>query len=85
MAVAIAVRQLHVPYTVAPVLTGLALGIMNLSPAPHLTKELLFTVFLPGLLFEAAFHVVFRQFRATAGKHRCDNRARSNRDNEVED
>ena len=60
--VAIAVRQLHVPYTVALVLTGLALGIMNLFPAPHLTKELLFTVFLPGLLFEAAFHIEFRAF-----------------------
>jgi CPA1 family monovalent cation:H+ antiporter len=61
-AVAIAVRQLHVPYTVALVLTGLALGILNLFTPPHLTKELLFTVFLPGLLFEAAFHIEFREF-----------------------
>ena len=62
VAVAIAVRQLHVPYTVALVLTGLALGILNLFTAPHLTKELLFSVFLPGLLFEAAFHIEFREF-----------------------
>lgn len=61
-AVAIAVRQLHVPYTVALVITGLALGLLNLFPAPHLTKELLFTAFLPGLLFEAAFHIEFRSF-----------------------
>jgi monovalent cation:H+ antiporter, CPA1 family len=61
-AVAIAVRQLHVPYTVALVLTGLALGILNLFTPPHLTKELLFSVFLPGLLFEAAFHIEFREF-----------------------
>jgi CPA1 family monovalent cation:H+ antiporter len=27
-----------------------------------LTKELLFSVFLPGLLFEAAFHIEFREF-----------------------
>ena len=60
--VAIAVRQLHVPYTVALVLTGLALGIFNLFTPPHLTKELLFSVFLPGLLFEAAFHIEFREF-----------------------
>jgi CPA1 family monovalent cation:H+ antiporter len=60
--VAIAVRQLHVPYTVALVLTGLALGILNLFTPPHLTKELLFSVFLPGLLFEAAFHIEFREF-----------------------
>ena len=61
-AVAIAVRQLHMPYTVALVLTGLALGILNLFTPPHLTKELLFSVFLPGLLFEAAFHIEFREF-----------------------
>lgn len=59
-AVAIAVRQLNVPYTVALVLTGLGLGVANLFTPPHLTKELLFSVFLPGLLFEAAFHVEFR-------------------------
>ena len=61
-AVAIATRQLHVPYTVALVLTGLALGILNLFTPPHLTKELLFSVFLPGLLFDAAFHIEFREF-----------------------
>jgi CPA1 family monovalent cation:H+ antiporter len=49
--VAIAVRQLHVPYTVALVLSGLALGILNLFTAPHLTKELLFSVFLIGIFW----------------------------------
>ena len=39
--VAIAVRLLHVPYTVALVLSGLALGIQNLFTPPHLTKGLL--------------------------------------------
>lgn len=61
-AVAIAARQFRVPYTVALVLTGLVLGILNLFTPPHLTKELLFSIFLPGLLFEAAFHIEFREF-----------------------
>ena len=60
--VAIAVRQLHVPYTVALVVTGLGLGVLNLFTPPHLTKSLLFSVFLPGLLFEAAFHIEFQEF-----------------------
>ncbi|MCB2226030.1 MAG: Na+/H+ antiporter [Desulfarculaceae bacterium] len=60
--VAVAVRQLHLPYTVALVLGGLLLGIFNFFTPPHLTKELLFSVFLPGLLFEAAFHIEFREF-----------------------
>jgi CPA1 family monovalent cation:H+ antiporter len=61
-AVAIGVRWLRVPYTVALVFAGLLLGTLHLFEPPHLTKELLFTVFLPGLLFEAAFHIEFREF-----------------------
>ena len=61
-AVAIAVQRLAVPYTVALVFTGLVLGLLQAFEAPHLTKALLFNVFLPGLLFEAAFHLEFKQF-----------------------
>ena len=32
------------------------------SPAPHLTKELLFAVILPGLLFEASFNIDVKEF-----------------------
>lgn len=60
--VAIAVQWLAIPYTVALVFTGLGLGLLNAFEAPHLTKALLFNVFLPGLLFEAAFHIDFNQF-----------------------
>jgi CPA1 family monovalent cation:H+ antiporter len=61
-AVAIAARRLRIPYTVALVLAGLLLGALHAFEVPHLTKELLFTVFLPGLLFEAAFHMQFAEF-----------------------
>ncbi len=61
-AVAIAVQRLAVPYTVALVFTGLVLGLLHIFEAPHLTKALLFGVFLPGLLFEAAFHIEIKQF-----------------------
>lgn len=61
-AVAIAVQRLAVPFTVALVFTGLALGLLDAFEAPQLTKALLFSVFLPGLLFEAAFHIEFKQF-----------------------
>ncbi len=61
-AVAIAARRFRLPYTVALVLAGLTLGIVHLFEPPHLTKELLYAVFLPGLLFEAAFHLEFRDF-----------------------
>lgn len=61
-AVAILARWLKLPYTVALVIAGLALGQTHWIAAPHLTRELLFAVFLPGLLFEAAFNVEFREF-----------------------
>lgn len=61
-AVAIAVQRLAIPYTVALVFTGLGLGLLHAFAAPHLTKALLFNIFLPGLLFEAAFYIEFKQF-----------------------
>jgi CPA1 family monovalent cation:H+ antiporter len=61
-AVAIGVRRFHIPYTVALVLAGLLLGFIHFLQPPHLTKSLLFSVFLPGLLFEGSLHLDFQQF-----------------------
>ncbi|WP_044890638.1 Na+/H+ antiporter [Myxococcus hansupus] len=61
-AVAIAARYFKIPYTVALVVAGVLLGAFKAFEPPHLTKELLFAIILPGLLFEAAFHVEFRKF-----------------------
>jgi CPA1 family monovalent cation:H+ antiporter len=60
--VALAARRVRVPYTVALVVAGLVLGATGALDAPPLTQELLFTLFLPGLLFEAAFHLEVRDF-----------------------
>lgn len=62
--VAIVARRFKVPYTVALVVAGLALGSAHAFEAPHLTKDLLYAVFLPGLLFEAAFALEFKKFVA---------------------
>ncbi len=61
-AVAIAARRFRLPYTVALVFAGLVLGVVHLFEPPELTKELLYALFLPGLLFEAAFHLEFQDF-----------------------
>jgi CPA1 family monovalent cation:H+ antiporter len=62
-AVALLTRRLQIPYTVALVLTGLLLGGLADFPASTLTKGLLFGVFLPGLIFEAALHLEFEELR----------------------
>ena len=61
-AVALTARWLKVPYTVALVVAGLVLGSVRVLDPPHLTKDLLYAIFLPGLVFEAAFHLDFQKF-----------------------
>lgn len=61
-AVAIGAKVLRIPYTVALVVVGVLLSGVHLFEPPHLTQELLYTIFLPGLLFEAAFHLDARLF-----------------------
>lgn len=61
--VAIVANRLRVPYTVALVVAGVVMGALNLFQAPHLTKQLLFAVFLPGLVFEAAYHLQLSTLR----------------------
>ena len=65
-AVAIVSRLIKAPYTVALVLAGLAIGSLGSLSVPHLTKELLYGLFLPGLLFEAALHIALDEQKQNA-------------------
>lgn len=62
--VALIAKRFRLPYTVALVVAGLTLGSIDVVDPPHLTKDLLYAVFLPGLLFEASFHLEFKKFWA---------------------
>ena len=60
--VAIVVRRLQVPYTVALVVVGLLLT--SQSPLQvELTPELILALFVPPLVFEAAFHLNLQELR----------------------
>ncbi len=69
-AVAMFARRWELPYTTALVVTGLLISILReqfypgLDVGLHLTPELLFIVFLPILIYEAAFHFNLRDFFA---------------------
>src|SRR5512136_385164 len=54
--VAIAVRRLRIPYTVALVLVGLVITFQSAIQFT-LTPELILALFVPPLIFEAAFHL----------------------------
>jgi len=60
--VAIAVRRLRVPYTVALVLVGLLITFQQPLEI-DLTPELILALFVPPLVFEAAFHIQFNRLR----------------------
>jgi CPA1 family monovalent cation:H+ antiporter len=64
--VAIGTRRLRVPYTVALVLVGpiaaLVLGLQGIGVI-DLTPELILALFVPPLVFEAAFHIDFDKLR----------------------
>jgi CPA1 family monovalent cation:H+ antiporter len=62
--VAITVRRLKIPYTIGLVLTGIVLAV---SPFPSddisITKDLIFTIFLPPLIYEAAIYIKWQELR----------------------
>jgi CPA1 family monovalent cation:H+ antiporter len=60
--VAIAVRRMHIPYTVALVVVGLLLTAQS-SLSFELTPELILGLFVPPLVFEAAFQLKFSELR----------------------
>ena len=60
--VAVLANRARLPYAVGLVLAGLVLGNLVHYSGPHLSKELLFAVVLPGLLFEAAYQMHFAEF-----------------------
>jgi CPA1 family monovalent cation:H+ antiporter len=60
--VAIVVQRLRIPYTVALVVVGLLITFQNKIEF-ELTPELILALFVPPLLFEAAFHIEFRWLR----------------------
>jgi len=62
--VAVATRYVHVPYTVALVVAGLALGLVGGAFAVPLTEDLILVVFLPALLFEAGYNLPWARLRA---------------------
>ena len=60
--VAMAVRRLNIPYTLGLMLTGIVLAV-SLFPSDdiEITKELIFHIFLPPLIYEAAIQIKWRE------------------------
>ena len=64
--VAIVTRRIGLPYTIGLVAAGIVLSAVGYRSGIVLTPELIFTFLLPPLIFEAALHLKWRQFREEA-------------------
>ncbi|MEJ7862088.1 MAG: Na+/H+ antiporter [Pyrinomonadaceae bacterium] len=60
--VALVVRRFKIPYTVALVVVGLLISVQHPLEI-ELTPELILSLFIPPLVFEAAFHLEFKSLR----------------------
>ncbi len=63
-AVAIAVKWVRVPYSIALVVVGLAIGVCQVLPPIEMTPDLILLVFLPALLFEASWNLNLDELKA---------------------
>lgn len=61
--VGLAARYIRLPYTTSLVVVGLVLGFLRFLPKIELTPDLVLLLFLPPLVFEAAFHLDFDKLR----------------------
>jgi CPA1 family monovalent cation:H+ antiporter len=61
--VAMVTRRLRLPYSVGLVAAGVALSLLPVAPRINFTKDLVFDLLLPPLLFEAAFYLRWNHLR----------------------
>ena len=59
--VAMVAKRVHIPYTVGLVIAGIAVSFFSFTPQIELSKELIFTVLLPPLIFEATLFIRWRE------------------------
>jgi CPA1 family monovalent cation:H+ antiporter len=61
--VAMATKWVRVPYTLMLVIVGLIISPMHFLPVVHISPELILLIFLPALLFEAAWNLKLDRLR----------------------
>jgi CPA1 family monovalent cation:H+ antiporter len=62
--IAMLTRRLGLPYIVGLVVAGFLISLLPNSPVLPLSRELIFNILLPPLVFEAALQLDWRRFRA---------------------
>ena len=68
LALAVLARRFEIPHPILLVAGGLGVSLLPNVPRVELNPDVIFLVLLPPLLFGAAFHTSWRNFRANIGK-----------------
>jgi CPA1 family monovalent cation:H+ antiporter len=56
-------RRARIPYTAGLVAAGIGLALLSVSPRLDLTRDLIFSVLLPPLIFEATLYIRWKELR----------------------
>jgi NhaP-type Na+/H+ or K+/H+ antiporter len=70
-ALATLAQRLRIPYPILLTLGGLALSFVPGLPRVTVAPELVFLIFLPPILYAAAWFTSWRDFRRTCGRSAC--------------
>lgn len=55
--------KIKIPYPVLLIIVGIAIGFIPSLPSIDLNPEIIFLIFLPPLLYDAAFNISFKEFK----------------------
>jgi monovalent cation:H+ antiporter, CPA1 family len=61
--VAMLARRFRLPYSVGLVVAGVFLSLLQVLPQIQFSRQLIFTILLPPLIFEAALHISWEELR----------------------
>jgi hypothetical protein len=64
-------RRGRVPYSIGLIVAGFGMALLPFAPHIQLTRELIFTAFLPPLIFEAALYLHWRELRKRSPSDSC--------------
>ncbi|PWS33851.1 Na+/H+ antiporter [Pedobacter paludis] len=55
--------KIKIPYPILLIIVGVAVGFIPSLPAIDINPEIIFLIFLPPLLYDAAFNISFKEFK----------------------
>src|ERR1700710_748045 len=55
--------KIKIPYPILLIMAGMTIGFAPFLPDVELNPEIVFLIFLPPLLYDAAFNISFQEFR----------------------